>query len=76
MNEFEILFEALKITEPILQKEILTHGVLEKYPKGVFVVEQDKYIKWLAIVIQGSVRVWQEEEDREILLYYVNSLET
>ena len=76
MNEFEILFEALKITEPILQKEILTHGVLEKYPKGVSVVEQDKYIKWLAIVIQDSVRVWQEEEDREISLYYVNPLET
>jgi len=45
MNEFEVLFEALKITEPTLQKEILTHGVLGQYPKGVFVVEQDKYIK-------------------------------
>ena len=58
MYEFEILFEALKITEPTLQKEILTHVVLEQYPKGVFVVEQDKYIKWLAIVIHGSVRAW------------------
>ena len=76
MNEFEVLFEALKITEHTLQKEILTHGVLGQYPKGVFVVEQDKYIKWLAIVIHGSVRVWQEEEEREILLYYVNPLET
>ena len=62
--------------EPRLQKEILTHGVLGQYPKGVFVAEQDKCIKWLAIVIHGSVRVWQEEEEREILLYYVNPLET
>ena len=49
MNEFEVLFEALKITEPTLQKEILIHG---------------------------SFRVWQKEEEREILLYYVNPLET
>lgn len=27
-------------------------------------------------MIRGTVRVWQEEEDREILLYYVNPLET
>ena len=76
MNEFDTLFEALKNTEPPLQKEIRTHTVIEDYPKGVFVVEQEKYIKWLAIVIRGTVRVWQEEEDREILLYYVNPLET
>ena len=76
MNEFDTLFEALKITEPPLQKEIRTHAVIEDYPKGVFVVEQEKYIKWLAIVIRGTVRVWQEEEDCEILLYYVNPLET
>lgn len=77
MNEFDTLFEALKNTEPPLQKEIRTHTVIEDYPKGVFVVEQEKYIKWLAIVIRGTVRVWQEEEeDCEILLYYVNPLET
>ncbi len=57
MNEFDTLFEALKITEPPLQKEIRTHAVIEDYPKGVFVVEQEKYIKWLAIVIRGTVRV-------------------
>ena len=75
MNEFDTLFEALKITEPPLKKEIRTHAVIEDYPKGVFVVEQEKYIKWLAIVIRGTVRVWQEE-DHEILLYYENPLET
>jgi len=57
MNEFDTLFEALKNTEPPLQKEIRTHTVIEDYPKGVFVVEQEKYIKWLAIVIRGTVRV-------------------
>jgi hypothetical protein len=33
MNEFDTLFEALKITEPPLQKEIRTHAVIEDYPK-------------------------------------------
>lgn len=75
-KEFDYLFRALDIVEEELKKEVLDVGVLEQVPKDSFIVEQHKYIKWLALVISGKVRVWQENEDREILLYYVHPIQT
>lgn len=76
MTEFNQLFKALGITEENLKEDILRVGVVQKAPKNSFIVEQQKYIKWLALVISGKVRVWQENEDRQILLYYVNPIQT
>ena len=76
MTEFEQLFKALYIIEDELKEEILNVGVIQIVPKDSFVVEQHKYIKWLALVISGKVRVWQENEDRQILLYYVHPVQT
>ena len=49
-KEFDHLFKALNIVEDELKKEILNVGVLEQVPKPSFIVEQHKYIKWLALV--------------------------
>lgn len=76
MTEFDILFKALKITEEELKEKILEEGVVQTLSKDTLIVEQDKYIKWLAIVISGKVRVWQEKEDRQVLIYYVKPIET
>lgn len=76
MTEFDQLFNALGITEENLKKDILRVGIIQIVPKNSFIVEQNKYIKWLALVISGNVRVWQENEDRQILLYYVNPIQT
>ncbi|MCT4579827.1 MAG: Crp/Fnr family transcriptional regulator [Flavobacteriales bacterium] len=75
-NEFEQLFKALQITEEELKSSILKESVVETIPKNSLIVEQEKYIKWLAIVIAGKVRVWQANEDRQILLYYVTPIQT
>ncbi len=39
MDEFNLLFKALSITEKELQKEILKVGVLQTVPKNSFIVE-------------------------------------
>ena len=76
MTEFNQLFNALGITEENLKEDIHKVGVVQAVPKNSFIVEQHKYIKWLALVISGRVRVWQENEDRQILLYYVKPIQT
>ena len=76
MDEYNQLFKALNILEEDLQEEIIKVAELQTVPKNTFIVAQDKYIKWLAIVISGKVRVWQEDGDRQILLYYVNPVQT
>ncbi len=76
MNEYKQLFKALNIVEHNLQEEIIKVGIIQKLPQHTFIVEQEKYIKWLALVIYGKVRVWQENENRQILLYYVTPIQT
>jgi len=76
MTEFNQLYKALNITEELLKEEILNVGIVQKVPLNTYIVEQERYIKWLALVISGKVRVWQENEDRQILLYYVNPIQT
>lgn len=76
MTVYEELFKALKLHEPELQEAIKTHSELQTIPKNSYIIEQGKYIKWLAIVLKGKVRVWQENEDRQILVYYVHPIDT
>lgn len=76
MTEFNQLFKTLDIKEENLKEEILKVGIVQTVPKNSSIIEQGKYIKWLAIVISGKVRVWQENDDRQILLYYVNPVQT
>ncbi len=76
MTEFNLLFKALGIVEKDLKTKILNVAVLQTIPKNKLIVEQGKYIKWLAIVISGKVRVWQANDERQILLHYVNPIQT
>ena len=71
------LFEKLKsFPEPELQTEILNHGKIIKASKGDILIKEGQYLNFLPIVIKGLLRVYQEWEDREILLYYVGPEQT
>jgi CRP/FNR family transcriptional regulator, anaerobic regulatory protein len=71
------LFKELKsFSEPELQKEILKHGKIVKAKKGDILIREGQYLNFLPIVIKGLLRVYQENEDREILLYYVGPEQT
>ena len=62
--------------EPEFQKELLENGKLMTLNKGDVIVKDGQYVRFLPIVINGSIRVYQQKEDREILLYYVRAEET
>ncbi len=62
--------------EPGFKEEILQHGQLLTFNKGDIIVRDGQYVKFLPIVVKGAIRVFQQKEDREILLYYVKAEET
>ena len=71
------LFKKLKIfSEPELQGEILKHGKLINAGKGDVIIKEGQHLNFLPIVIKGQIRVYQQKEDREILLYYVGPEQT
>lgn len=71
------LFKQLRsFTEPALRQEILKHGKFITANKGDILIREGQHLNFLPIVIKGQVRVYQEKEDREILLYYVGPEQT
>lgn len=71
------LFKKLKsFSEPELQAEILNHAKFLKANKGDILIKEGQYLNFLPIVIDGLLRVYQQNEDREILLYYVGPEQT
>ena len=63
-------------TEPGFKEELAQHGQLLSFKKGDVIVRDGQYVKFLPIVLKGAIRVFQQSEDREILLYYVRAEET
>ncbi|WP_431167274.1 Crp/Fnr family transcriptional regulator [Tenacibaculum halocynthiae] len=80
MIEIEKMLNAfikeLRITEEELINDLKTNSTITTHQKGDFIIKNNQYIKVLKIVLQGKVRVYQENDEREILIYYLNSMET
>jgi CRP/FNR family transcriptional regulator len=63
-------------SEPKLQEEILAHCELRTFQKGDVIVSEGQFVKILPIVMSGGLRVYQTKDDREVLLYYVETSQT
>ena len=72
----ELLKKLTFFTEPGFKEELAQHGQLLSFKKGDVIVRDGQYVKFLPIVLKGAIRVFQQSEDREILLYYVRAEET
>jgi CRP/FNR family transcriptional regulator len=59
-----------------LRNELIEHGTLASFNKGDVIVREGQYVKFLPLVLKGSIRVYQQKDEREISLYYVREKET
>ena len=64
--------------EKELQEEIATVGVLKKFPAKERILDFGAYIKLVPLVVDGSVKVVREDEekDQELFLYNITPGET
>jgi CRP/FNR family transcriptional regulator len=61
-----------KIFQTLLSKQIDIYGQPKTFPAETVILNEDSYIKFIPIVLEGSLKVLRTEEDgREILLYYI-----
>jgi CRP/FNR family transcriptional regulator, anaerobic regulatory protein len=66
-----------QILEPELVKEIMASGRHMRFKEGDIILEYGKRIRFMPLILKGTVKVMRkEEEGREILLYYLTSNET
>jgi len=65
------------LAELELQEEIARVGQLLHFSAGEIIMDVDNYIKLVPLVVEGSIKVVREDEDgRELFLYYLNSGDT
>ena len=71
------IFQQLRFfREPEFREELLIHGQVASFNKGDVIVKDGQFVKFLPIVLKGAIRVYQQKDEREILLYYVRAEET
>ena len=65
------------ILESNLIKEIEESGTMMSFKEGDIILDYDKNIRSMPLVLSGTIRVMRkDEEGREILLYYLSSNES
>lgn len=65
------------IFEPGLMLEIEKHGASKTVKAGEIILKPGQIIKYVPLILSGSIQVSRpDEEGRELLLYYVNPLES
>lgn len=63
--------------EKKLIDEIISEGKVMNFKEGDTIMDYGKRVKFMPLILSGSVRVMRrDEEDREILLYYLSSNES
>lgn len=67
----------MKLFGAILEEELRNNSQLKTLPAETVLMQSNSYIRSIPVVLSGSMRVIrQDEEGREILLYYIKPGET
>jgi CRP/FNR family transcriptional regulator len=65
------------ILETPLVNEIMESGKVMTFKEGDIIIDYDKVLKGMPIILQGTVKVLRRDEDgNEILLYYLSTNES
>jgi CRP/FNR family transcriptional regulator len=69
----QVITASPSIISNSLLERLKTEGTIKKFPPDAVIIEENDYIKNVPIVLSGSIKVFKQDEDgREILLYYIN----
>ena len=59
-----------------LLDEMLNVGSIQEIPKNTEILREGQYIKVIPLVIDGAIKVFSQYEDKELLLYYIQTKES
>lgn len=59
-----------------LKQEIVEKGVHQQFPAGTEILREGQYVKMIPLVIEGLLKVYSSFEEKELLLYYIEPMES
>lgn len=70
------LQQQLSFLETNLASEIIASGTIKTFPKGTQIMRESEYIKVLPMVLKGVVKVFARFDEKELLLYYIQPVQS
>ncbi len=75
MNQFKKIAEFGNSAE--ITADLQKYGTIKSYKEGEILIHENRSIQSIPIILKGSVKVYQSDDDfREMLLYYLKEGET
>lgn len=69
--------ELESIFEPELVREIIQFGDHRRFEEGEIIMDYGKYIRFMPLIVRGTVKVLRKDEQgKELLLYYLSGSES
>ena len=59
-----------------LVDELEQFGMIKSFEANTEILREGQYVKMIPLVLEGTVKVFTRQEDRELLLYYIESGES
>jgi len=65
------------IFEPDLIREIMQFGEFKSFSEGELIMDYGKYIRFMPLIVQGTIKVLKKDDQgKELLLYYLSANES
>ena len=75
MNKNVTPFDA--IFEPAMDTEMYQFGEVRQFKEGDLIMDYGKYIRYMPLILKGTIKVLRKDENgKELLLYYLSSNES
>jgi CRP/FNR family transcriptional regulator len=59
-----------------LQQAFALDGVIKEFESGTEILKEGQSVKMIPVVLEGLIKVYTRNEDRELLLYYIEPRES
>ena len=65
------------IFEPALVTEMYQFGEVRQFSEGDLIMDYGKYIRYMPLILKGTIKVLRKDENgKELLLYYLSNNES
>ncbi len=76
MDEIAIIRKSFSFLGKEALDELLAIGTIQTIPEGTEILREGQYVKVVPLVIKGLIKVYTKQEDKELLLYYIQPEES
>lgn len=76
MSDIDIIRKSFSFLGEDALNQLIKIGTIQSIPEGTEILREGQYVKVVPLVIEGLIKVYTKQEDKELLLYYIQPEES